>query len=106
MSWVRHLLIFVSNLSIKLRLWGVLMARPTKYVTVVGSVGPQSVGEEEKEGGLTTEAQTVREYVMEKKMRVGNDAGEEDFTTDSQIHPVYLMELLSRWLDNSPTKKG
>ena len=43
MSWVRHLLIFVSNLSIKLRLWGVLMARPTKYVTVVGSVGPQSV---------------------------------------------------------------
>ena len=37
------MLIFVSNLSIKLRLWGVLMARPTKYVTVVGSVGPQSV---------------------------------------------------------------
>ena len=76
MSWVRHLLIFVSDLSIKLRLWGVLMARPTKYVTVVGSVGPQSVGEEEKEGGLTTEGQTAREYVMEKKMRVGSDAGE------------------------------
>ena len=70
-SWVGHLLIFVSDLSLKLRLWGVLMARPTKYVTVVGSVGPQSVGEEEKEGGLTTEGPTVREYVMEKKMRVG-----------------------------------
>ena len=46
-------------------------------------------GEEEKEGGLTTEGQTVREYVMEKKMRVGSDAGEEDSATDSQIHPVY-----------------
>lgn len=67
------------------------MARPTKYVTVVGSVGPQSVEGRRERGRIddATEGQTAREYVMEKKMRVGSDAGEEDFATDSQIHPVY-----------------
>ena len=51
-SWVGHLLIFVSDLSLKLRLWGVLMAGPTKYVTVVGSVGPQSVGGRRERGRI------------------------------------------------------
>ena len=51
LSRVLLLLIFVSDLSIKRRLWGVLMARPTKYVTVVGSVGPQSVWGGRRERG-------------------------------------------------------
>ena len=80
------MLIFVSDLSIKRRLWGVLMARPTKYVTVVGSVGPQSVGERRERGRIDdggTDGQ-----------RICN--GEEDASglrrkenTSVRIHPVY-----------------